>query len=173
MSTNLELDDILAQTNELQDRMLEKEDGASSDFEDPDEDTDAEYNDDRRMGAAGSPYRPCLAVPTRTPSDPPVASTVVTWPVGPTQDDNGPEESKPSRSAQRRKRKRQINPAELRSERLARGRVKKARREAVETGLKIHTLKPGLKLPDGCEKKVYSLAELLGKGFVVHRWDGL
>ena len=74
----------------------------------------------------------------------------------------------------RRKRRLEKNPPKgLRSERLIAARVKKARREIVETEVELRTLKPGLKLPEGCEKRVYTLGELRNKGFRVQQWDGL
>lgn len=79
-----------------------------------------------------------------------------------------------SHQSERRKRYREKNPPEdLRSERLEAARVKKARKETVETEVKLRTLKPGLKRPDGCEKRVYTLGELAQKGFRVQEWDGL
>ena len=167
--TDFDLEEVLIETNELQDRMLEEEEGrvlvdfreaspcfdGDSDCEDSDVVLEDEPAKHRRL-----PATPTAAAPTPHPHAPPVAS-------------NQAEGPRPSHQSRRRKRHRENNPQpQLRSDRLEAGRIKKARREAVDTGAELSTMKPGLKLPDGCEKKVYTLAELKLKGFTVQPWDG-
>jgi len=187
--TDLDLDAILAETNELQDRMLEEEDRESIQFEDVAgdyrEDPHAPISEPWGQGDRGGPHRPGPTANLTLPAQTSAIEKVPTkeWrsqtpeavhPLPLTTAEGKQGKKKLSHNAQRRKRKRENNPPqELNSVRLERKRLQKAEKQAVETGIEIRTLKPGLKLPEGCERKVYGLSDLLSKGFAVHRWDGL
>jgi len=78
------------------------------------------------------------------------------------------------RNKLRRKRKRESSDVkETKSDRLQASRIKKARRNLVQTNAELKAFRPGLKLPVGCEKKDYTLGELKQKGFRVLKWNGL
>jgi hypothetical protein len=78
-----------------------------------------------------------------------------------------------SRAARRRRKIRERNPAsQPKAERMAIGRVRKAQPRGVHTNIELKVLRPGLKLV-GCEKKVYTLAELRKMRFAVVKWNGL
>jgi len=167
INTDFDLRDIVPKTNELQDWMLEEEDRASIELveragfeeEEEEEEEEGEEPPEPRLEPFTVQTNVTLAAPP-----PPSTSGNPTRSAG--QD--------PSRQTRRRKRMRGENPPQgSKSERLEGERVKRARKDAVRTDAQLKTLRPGLKLPAGCEKKVYTADELTGKGFHLWKWDGL
>jgi hypothetical protein len=194
LRTDFDLEDAVLQTNQVQDWMLEEEDRASIEFDEAldRESVGAPVDNSwqaKARSAADPPAPPPPAhqssgfrflglrlppaglLPPRRPA-PPLPTQP--RPEAHTPTSEGQTAVKPSRQAVRRKRQREANPTgELRSERLEGSRVKRLRGDTVETEVDLKTLKPGLKLPAGCEKRVYTLPELVAKGFKVQQWDGL
>lgn len=77
-----------------------------------------------------------------------------------------------SHQSKRRERAKLEGKSTPKRENVAYSRVKGASKVSVHTDTDLDTLKPGLKFNDG-EAKVYTLGELLEKGFRVIRWDGM
>lgn len=169
IQTDFDFGDIFTQTNQIQDRLLEEDDRESVDFEEMaaifEEKWWAEGDE---MDVDGPSTQP---VPGPSAPTPPPRTNLAPASAEPV---NRPGGGKRSHQSMRRQRWREKNPdVQTKSGRLEAGRLKKARHEVVQTGVELKTLKPGLKLPEGCEKKVYGLEELRQKGFVVRQWDGL
>lgn len=83
-------------------------------------------------------------------------------------------EKERARQALRFRMKRERNPpTKSKKDNMAGARVRRSEAAGIKTSLNLRLLKPGLKLPLGCEKKVYTLAELRAKGFSVVPWSGL
>jgi hypothetical protein len=77
-----------------------------------------------------------------------------------------------SRMSRRRERIQQAGKARPKKVNVTSSQVKKASKVAIHTDTDLTTLKPGLKFDDG-EAKVYSLGEILKKGFELIPWDGM
>jgi len=160
--TDFDLEAIVAQTNLLQDWILEDEDRASIDLVEAQEwEGEGEHQDppfkplEQDLEVSKAPDRPTTRPPPSTLEGP----------------------SRMSHGASRRKRRREREkesgaPRESKKQRMEAGRVKKAESQQVQTDINVKVLKPGLKLV-GCSAKVYTLAELQEMGFEVLHWDGL